>query len=105
MESHWSLRRFYLFLNRKWFDGELPADTVVTWEPCQTDCVWAECEHRLDGRYHIRIDPRMKDMKEFMLLLLLHEMCHVKVWGANHGRRWKAEMRRLAARGAFDDLW
>lgn len=104
LESHWSLRRFYLYLNRKWHDGELPLDTILTWEPCQND-TWAECEHLSDGRYHIRIDPRIKGLHEFMLLLLHHEMCHVKVWGPKHGRRWQAEMRSLAARGAFDDLW
>lgn len=103
LESHWSLRRYYLHLNRKWFNGELPLDTIITWEPCVK--AYGYCEDLGNGRFHIRIDTALKGLDEFMLITLLHEMCHVKVWDAKHGRKWKAEMRRLAAAGAFDDLW
>lgn len=103
MNSHWSLRRFYLYLNRKWFDGDLPSDTVVTWEPCVN--AHGQCHDLGDGKFHIKIDTSLKGLHEFMLITLLHEMAHVKVWDAKHGRKWRGEMRRLAAAGAFDDLW
>lgn len=116
MESHWSLRRFYLFLNRKWFDGELPLDTILTWEPCVDD-TWATCELLDSGQFHIRIDRAIRGINSYFLMLLLHEMCHIKVYRTTgrwlncqkrlHGKKslWQAEMRQLAEAGAFDDLW
>lgn len=107
MESHWSLRRYYLHLNRKWFNGELPLDVIVTWEPC--DNAWGELFTLGSGRLHITLDTGLRGMQEFMLITLLHEMAHIALGGPNyghkHGRRWRAEMRRLAAAGAFDELW
>lgn len=41
---------------------------------------------------------------------LLHEMAHIEVenkWNRSmgHGKYWQARMRRLAAQGAFENLW
>jgi hypothetical protein len=116
LESHWSLRRFYLYLNRKWFDGELPLDTILTWEPCDAN-TWAECHYLGDNRFHIKIDPGLRGIQEFYLQVLIHEMVHIEValatgrWNTDckrlHGKhsRWQARMHELAAAGAFDDLW
>jgi len=116
MESHWSLRRFYLFINRRWFNGELPLDTILTWEPCGDDR-WASCELLSDGRFHIRIDRAVRGIHSYWLQLLFHEMAHIQVYLTTgrwincdkriHGKKslFQAEMKRLAAAGAFDDLW
>jgi hypothetical protein len=116
MQSHWSLRRFYLFLNRKWFDGQLPLNTTLTWEACQAD-MWAGCFLNDDGSFHIILDPILRGIHGYMMQVLLHEMVHIQVyletgrWNKNqkrlHGKHslWQAKMRQLAARGAFDDLW
>lgn len=43
---------------------------------------------------------------EIALLTLLHEMCHVRLpRRVNHGKRFQAEMLRLAKKGAFTNLW
>lgn len=108
MESHWSLRRYYLHFNRKYFDGQLPLNVQVTWEP--NDSSSHACTHRqrwTDGSwtFHIKMDPALKGVLDFMLILLLHEMVHVKLWDPKHGKKFQAEMHRLAEMGAFDDLW
>lgn len=112
MDSDPQLRRWYLDYNRRWFNGDLPEDTVrVMWEPCggavaETEPVGDE------GELIIRINPCLrgvgsKPRHSNARFALIHEMVHVKLWGkaAHHGVKFQQEMLSLAQDGAFKNLW
>lgn len=106
MTSDKSLKRLYNRLNLAYFGGQLP-DVTVYWEPCQdamaitfevTDPVGDERE------IAIKVDPQIAALWKVVKLVMLHEMCHVKLWesrAAAHGKKWWAEMERLWEIGAF----
>lgn len=101
--SHIQLRRLYLGFNRKWFNGELPNDTVVIWKPVPT--IWNAYTTREDGRFLIALCPSIIAFPKYHKLVLLHEMCHVKHWRSTHGVKFQNEMLRLAQAGALRKLW
>lgn len=99
--SHLQLRRYYNHYNRKYFNSELPTDTILLWSPCDdangiTD--W------IDDAARIRIDPSIQAAYKLVRITLLHEMVHVYKPRLGHGKKFKAEIRRLVALGAYDDL-
>lgn len=59
----------------------------------------------------IRIWRGLADIPTFLRLVILHEMCHVKLLlkhpgqNINHNEPFQREMLRLAADGAFRGLW
>jgi predicted SprT family Zn-dependent metalloprotease len=56
----------------------------------------------------IRLSPiTLAGNPKQLRLTLFHELAHLATWGEFpwHGPRWRWEMRRLAAIGAFDSLW
>jgi len=115
------LRKEYLKLNRRWFDGKLPRNTVVKWcdsFPKPDNGVYGRTvTYRASGTkpgapiigFGITISRRAeRSGMATVMVTLLHEMAHVKTWRSSrapHGRVWVMEMRRLAAAGAFDKLW
>ena len=107
------LRRWYLQFNRQWFNGDLPDDVTVYWDPvsAQAEC-WSVLaipgtrDHEPIVDFIIRIDPRMSFSRALAKWALLHEMAHVKLYpNLNHGPKFHAEMLRLANCGAFRKLW
>lgn len=99
MPSHISLKRLFNYYNRKYFNGELPVDTHISWSP-------------LDGAHGkcwvtekiIHIDPPLQSHVNYLRIIVLHEMAHLKHPRANHGKKFQDEMDRLYAAGAFRGL-
>ena len=108
------LRQWYLEYNHTYFNGRLPKDCEV---------VWRNLDHiKALGRYYdydpdtqrtkpvIEINPCLRKMKRIAKFTLVHEMAHLSVDTTHpgrkaHGHYWQREMKRLAAKGAFANLW
>lgn len=101
--SSGGLQDIFRFYNRTYWDGKLPA-TVVVWTGLENS--YGETDLLPDGRYIIRLDALKNRENNVARSTLLHEMCHVKTWGATppHGLRWQAELHRIMLEGAFDDI-
>lgn len=104
------LKTIYNTYNRKYFDGQLPSETLVGWNDelgpktfGLNISVADEGNHLL---FTISIDPRKHFSSEQYRLTLLHEMCHIKLYPyMKHGKKFNEEMLRLAVRGALNELW
>lgn len=97
MASHLSLRRIFNFFNRKYFNGEVPHTTSVTWAPLNGD----------NGDYQdgaIHIDTTLQGSPRLVKIIMLHEMIHARYPRLTHGKKFKAEIRRLVEAGAYDSL-
>lgn len=102
-ESDPKLLRWYRSFNRKFFHPPLP-DAALMWSPCDGDFGLANQEE--DGTFFIKLNPQFSLDERMAKMTLLHEMCHLAIWPIkNHGKKWKAQMLRLAQEGAFDGLW
>jgi hypothetical protein len=100
--SHLQLRRLYNRFNRLYFNSELPTDLEIVWSPCDDAngiTYTAGCTP-----FRIEIDPSIQGQVRFTHIVLLHEMVHVHRPRLGHGKRFKAELRRLVALGAYDKL-
>lgn len=103
MDSDPRLRRWYLSFNKKFFNGELPLDTILVWAPGGPAAAYTTSIDGADGKpvqFQITVDPPLVAYPRLTKLLLLHEMIHVKLWPlrlAAHGKRFKAELARLLA--------
>ena len=110
MQSDKQLVHWYHRYNREWFNGELPADTILYWEP-PPDSHADTCPvyEVADGKFEIRLDPALKGVPDYWKILLLHEMAHLKLWPTHsrhqHGKIFQEEMQRLALAGAMKTLW
>jgi hypothetical protein len=103
MKSDRQLKYWFNKYNALYFASELPGDTCVWWEP--TNASYADCG-LIDGHWRIRVNPSLTAWVSLWKLTLLHEMCHIKLHpNRNHGRKFQQEMLRLAAMGAFAELW
>jgi hypothetical protein len=107
------LQRWYNRFNKLYFDGQLPLDVQVGFNELEgmygtlAVNIWTSEEDGLEHRVlQIHIDPDKHHGSEQLKLTLLHECCHVKLipWRF-HGRRFQEEMKRLAGRDAFKELW
>jgi len=112
MTSDALLARWYRQFNRRYFNGELPAENVILcWEPvedCDADCakIHEAVTDKETDDFLIRIDPIYRTSLRVAKMTLLHEMVHVKLWPhVSHGARFQREMMRLAQSGAFRRLW
>lgn len=85
-----NLTQLYHELNQQLFNGRLPRYRVTFYKAlaCRGYC--------LSERKLIRLSPNLPDDK--IREVLLHEMCHIH-GGPNHGKRFQAELARLAALG------
>ena len=110
MRSDRKLRRWYKQYNQKFFDNQLPADAVVSWEDCGPSEIGGT-DRLADGRFILAVDPILRYLKLTVVArsTLLHEMAHVKLWESSpnhqHGPVFQEEMLRLARLGAFEKLW
>jgi hypothetical protein len=102
MKSDLQLKRWHRKLNRLWFDGQLP-DAIVFWETVNGAYADFRVVH---GQHIIRINPALAGWPQLAKFSLLHEQVHQKLYPyQKHGRKFNAEMLRLAEMGALDDLW
>ena len=108
------LRRWYREFNKKWFEGQLPANTEVWYEHVEGACAMVEydgCGVTFDestDTFLIRINPALGWSNRLAAFALLHEMCHIAVGlnpKYNHGVRFQHRMLLLAGAGAFRKLW
>jgi len=111
VQSDKRLRNCYLKFNRQYFNGELPDNTVLFWEPCSLDTAAVCCPvfEISDGCFEIKLDPALKGEKCYWRMVLLHEMIHVAVWKKHpkhqHGKTFEDEKNRIYALGALKKLW
>jgi hypothetical protein len=109
MSSDPTLRRQYLKYNDIYFDGKLPFDLLVYWEPSDgqlAQTIELECPEQGETELAIRIDPTLRFSKAMWKMTLLHECCHIKLHPyLGHGQKFQREMLRLARAGAFNRLW
>jgi predicted metal-dependent hydrolase len=113
MESEPQLLRCYRRFDRLWFNDELPHDILIYYDAIGRsygDCqqlegggAWSRTEA---GEFIIRVNPSVRGWKAQREWVVLHEMAHIKLYpGTNHGKRFQAEMLRLATVGAFKSIW
>lgn len=96
------LKRWYAKYNRLYFEEKLP-NASVWWEP--TAGAYADCD-LLEGGWRIRVNPSISGWVAMAKWSLLHEMVHIKLHPyRKHGKKFNAEMLRLAEIGAFNDIW
>lgn len=110
MQSDRQLKRCYSDYNRKYFNSELPDNTVLIWEPTpQNDAVCCPVFEVVDGCFEIKIDPALKGEPHWWRIVLLHEMIHVAIWRKHpkhqHGKVFEDEKDRIYALGALKKLW
>jgi hypothetical protein len=104
------LQKIYDSYNREYWDGKLPAATLV-WTGLPNDR-FGETDKDAGGRFVIRLDVIKNQERNVAKTTILHEMCHVKTWGESCHipgqpstcRRWLVELHRIMLEGAFDDL-
>lgn len=99
MASHLSLKRLFNSFNRKFFDGQLPADTQIIWAPL--DGAHGKC---WPGERVIHIDPPLQAHVDYLRIIMLHEMAHLKHPRAGHGKKFQEEIQRLHSIGAYKGL-
>jgi hypothetical protein len=103
MKSDPQLKRWWCKYNALYFEGKLPADTFVFWETVASG--YADFDV-VDGKHIIRINPGFAGWTTVAKMALLHEITHQALHPySKHGRKFHAEMLRLAQAGAFNDLW
>lgn len=109
MTSDKQLKLWYAKFNRLYFNGELPTDTILYWNP-GNDAAAITCPvfEVADGKFEITIDPMYSGMVKWWKVLLLHEMIHVRLWPKhpkhNHGKLFEDEKARIFALGAYKKL-
>jgi len=104
------MRRFNKF-NQLYFDGRLPECQVGFDDELRPEILGelfglTEEEDTTLKHFQIHIAPRVDQTTEQLLMTLLHEMAHLSLYPhVKHGKKFNAEMLRIANRGGFDGLW
>lgn len=105
------LERWYADYNKRFFDGRLPKDALVGFNPELEENILGLSIHEEDSDtkhqfHHIHVNPLAHSCKQQIQLTLLHEMAHIAIFPyVKHGKKFNDEMLRLATRGAFNGLW
>jgi hypothetical protein len=111
VKSDRTLKRWYNFINRKFFLDELPSNVCVRWSNDEDDEDGFEEKYfglaqlAEDGRhkYEIVMSRKMNIPAATRLTSLAHEMCHVATeLRDDHGPVFSAWHMRLTARGFFE---
>jgi len=108
-----ALMRLYRRLNKKWFDGKLPNDVLVGWHydgenyGCTGILVTKNSDGTTTESLAIALDPTIMNHSKWLMLTLIHEMCHVATQDEkkSHGPKFYKEKRRVMAAGAIDVWW
>lgn len=99
--SHLQLRRLYCRLNRRYFASKLPNIPVI-WAPC--DDAHGVVTFSGNDPIKLEMDTTLMDTTRVTEIVMLHEMCHIKLCSIEHGKVFKQEIRRLVSLGAYDKL-
>lgn len=118
------IKRIYGVLNKMYWNGRLPHDTVVEWsEDMPAGSVAASHVHGLSpcdhcwnprtncDRSYIRVHPAFRGKFETVAeISIIHEMVHIEALLGNklllnHGPSFHRRMKHLAAMGALNGLW
>ena len=100
--------------NDGWFDGALPQNTKILYYDAGPDFAIGETDQSTyaDGtvQYVISVNSYYDRSPREALFTEVHELCHeaIDMKGGEfeeHGPRWQGCMQRLAAAGAFENLW
>lgn len=105
------LRKIFLEFNEGFFANELnPAEWSVKFEDIDDDETDAETRF---GAREIVIDGRLKDVRNYVRILMLHEMAYAKldikgyrgyVDSGGHGQQFQLELDRLYRTGCYEGL-
>jgi SprT-like family len=111
MQSDRALKNWYNFINKKFFNNELPSNVCVRWvneddideeERCEEKYYgWADCG---EGRHkYVIVLSRVKNPGEVAkLATLCHEMCHIATGlKDDHGPAFSEWHELLTSRGLF----
>jgi SprT-like family len=109
------LNKWYSATNDTYFDNKLPKDTKIELREIPADIAAdftvGQTTPLGNGQYIVEIDPRFNPSGGEEALTLDHEICHIYLLQQNndgdskHGSRFQSCMQRLAAEGAFQNLW
>lgn len=113
------LRKMYFNYNMTYFENKLPHDTVIKYDLGDGDQADTSCLGNDGTDCTIRFNPHFVAAQRNAEIVLLHEMCHIKVWSKtligdmppsadrsryDHGRVWRACMVQLDSQDAFRDI-
>lgn len=103
------LETVYAAYNEEFFQNKLsPSTTIDLLE--EKDMASTLCEN---GVCNIKFNLRYVAARRTAAIVMLHEMCHIKVWNkemdifgqqVEHGKLWRSCMLELDAAGAFREL-
>jgi predicted metal-dependent hydrolase len=119
------LKKLFHEFNARYFRNSLPRNTIVVYADLTKKRALGHCGERIEERKKlfngkskwvvvkrtpiIRIDNRLKFSTVLTAMTLAHEMCHLSLNRKHprhkHGPLFNKEMKRLAARGAFNPYW
>lgn len=97
------LQAAYSTYNITEFNGDLPGDTIVDFNEHDKDNM-ASTTLLLDGKFHLSFNRTYINGVRVMNMVMLHEMCHVKTYGNEHGLIWQSCMLDLDRSGAFREI-
>ena len=114
------LKATYRYINRKYYDNQLPKDVLIQWSkripPTSDACSHPHGIIKCDkycpkkcNRHILRLHPDLKKRDRSAELAVYHETVHLSSLLGNrhlafHGEHFNARMRELAALGALDGL-
>ncbi len=113
MKSDYKLKKLYRELNEKYFDNSLPDLQVAFFSPEHfKQKKWGGKMTVAATEFHdnkpaiVALKKQKENCYTDIKLSLLHEMIHVKtgIINCEKSKKFKKEIRRLAAEGAFDDV-
>lgn len=115
-EPNRDLQGLYNYLNKTWFDFQLPYVRCGYYNYSRKAIKKDGKEYgstiRLFGArfpHYILLNPELREWNNTIEMTLLHEMTHVKMYVTHgeahgHGPAFKKEFKTLIRRGAFDEL-
>jgi hypothetical protein len=112
MRSDKALRRWFLIINRKFFDGQLPDSTCIRWLDPDEDEDGVKLEDKLFGyadraddgyhKYQIVLSRKRNELLATRLTTLIHECIHVFLeLKDDHGPAFERVRQMLSDRGIF----
>lgn len=97
--------------NSRYFRNRLK-NVKIKWKKPKPKETWIARTKSHDGskKFLIEVDPRIKRLGAYTVMVVFHELVHVEQWDkvtnkTCHGRRFQKRMKQLAAKGAFNGLW
>jgi hypothetical protein len=110
MRSDRTLKKHFNKLNKRFFDGQLPASTCVRWldpdedDPRLEDALFGYADKAADGyhKYQIVLSRKMCLPASSRMTTLIHEMIHVYLeLKDDHGEAFERVRLMLSDKGIF----